>query len=101
MIVEYKGETYETKMTRAGVRAAEAAGLSAQDIASKPFSSLPLLLFAGLFSVVKGGFNPNKANDILDKMLDDGDTTVGDALQELTEAYSELFDSGESETKDA
>jgi hypothetical protein len=47
---EHEGKNYELKMTRAGVRVAEAQGLSSSQIAEKPFSALALLFFASLYS---------------------------------------------------
>jgi hypothetical protein len=94
-IFEHEGKTYETKMTRAGVRAAEAQGLTTTEISEKPFSALVYLFFASLYSAYK--VNPNKAAVMLDDLLDSKEVTASDLFEELGEAYSELFGLGESE----
>jgi hypothetical protein len=91
---EHDGKTYALKMTRAGVRAAEAQGLSASQIADKPQSSLTLLFFAALFSQYK--LNPNKASSMLDDLLDSGEVKFEELFEELSEEYVELFGLGES-----
>ena len=94
---EYEGKSYDLKMTRAGVRAAEAQGLSSSQISEKPQSAVTLLFFASLFSQYK--LNPNKAASMLDDLFDDGTLKFGDLFESLSEAYVELFDLGESEKK--
>lgn len=94
MNFEYDGKDYELKITRAGVRAAEGQGLNASDIAEKPFSSLYLLFFAGMF---KYRINPAKAATMLDDLLDDGSLEFNDLFENLSEQYVELFGLGESE----
>jgi hypothetical protein len=94
----YDGKDYQPKMTRAGVRAAEVQGLSASEIAEKPFSAINLLLFAALWSGYK--LNANKVTAMLDDMLESGEVEFGDLFSQLSEAYVELFGSGESEKKD-
>lgn len=91
---EYEGKTYELNMTRAGVRVAESAGLVAQDIADKPFTSFGLLFFAALYSQYK--VNPNKAATMLDALLDAGTVDFTELFEELSEAYTALFGLGES-----
>lgn len=92
---EYEGKTYELNMTRAGVRQAESQGLSASEIADKPFSAVYLLFFASLFSKYK--VNPSKSNLMLDHLLDSGEAKFEDMIETLTEAYTNLFGLGESE----
>jgi hypothetical protein len=89
---EYEGKDYELGMTRAGLRAAEAQGLSASQIAEKPFSALGLLFFASLYS--KYHVNPNKALSMLDDLLEDGTLKFGELFEELSEVYVELFGLG-------
>jgi hypothetical protein len=91
---EHDGKRYELKMTRAGVRVAEAQGLSSSQIAEKPFSALALLFFASLYSAYK--VNPNKATAILDDLLESGDLEFESLFSELSEAYVDLFGLGES-----
>jgi len=91
---EHEGKTYELKMTRAGVRAAETGGLSASEIAEKPFNALNLLFFASLFSRYK--INPAKAATMLDDLLDAGEANFEELFSELSEAYVALFGLGES-----
>ena len=57
MTFDYDNKTYTFNMTRAGVRAAEAAGLVASEIAEKPQSALGLLFYAALYSTysIHGG----------------------------------------------
>ncbi len=87
---EHEGKTYTLGMTRAGIRAAEAQGLSSSQIAEKPFSALALLVFAALFSQYK--LNLNKVTDMLDDVLAPvGTVTASELLTELSEAYVELF----------
>lgn len=92
---DYEGKTYTLKMTRAGVRAAESNGLTASEIAEKPFSALNLLFFAALFSQYKT--SPNKAAEMLDTLLDDGVFDTQKLFEELSEAYVGLFGLGGSE----
>jgi len=93
--VEYEGKTYELKLTRAGVRMAESQGLTTSLMSEKPFSAIGLLFFASLYSRYK--MNPNKAVSMLDSLLDSGAVKSEELFEELAEAYSELFGSGESE----
>jgi len=92
--VDYEGNTYDLSLTRAGVRAAEAQGLSSSEIADKPFSALNLLFFAALYSKYK--MNPNKSGAMLDALLDAGTVTFEELFTELSEAYVELFNLGGS-----
>ena len=93
--VEHDGKTYELKMTRAGVRAAEDAGLSTDDMGSKPQTAIVLLFFAALYSRYK--MNPNKAAGILDDLLDAGAVEFTPLFTVLAEQYNVLFGLGESE----
>ena len=94
---EYEGKTYELKMTRAGVRAAEHLGLSMAEMTDKPQSSLALLFFASLFSTYK--INPGKSDTMLDSLLDSGDLKFDTLFEELSEEYSDLFGLAESKAK--
>ena len=89
---EYEGKEYSLKMTRAGIRAAEAQGLSSSEIAEKPFSALNLLFFASLFSEYK--VNPNKAATMLDAALDSEALEFGTLFEELSTEYVNLFGLG-------
>jgi hypothetical protein len=91
----HEGKDYTLQMTRAGIRAAEANGLNASEIAEKPFSAIVGLFFASLYSRYK--VNPNKAASMLDSLLDDGQVTFEKLFEELSEAYTELFGLGGSE----
>lgn len=93
---ENEGTTYEMKMTRAGVRAAEAQGLSVSEISEKPFSAIYLMFFASLYHL---RVSPQKATAMLDTLLDSGLVKFGDLYAELSEAYTGLFDLGESKTE--
>jgi len=90
----YDGKDYTLKLTRAGVRAAEEAGLKVSTMQDSPFSSLAHLFFAALHPY---RVTPNKATGMLDELLDDGTFTVEGLFEELVEAYTALFGSGESE----
>lgn len=91
--IEHEGKTYALHMTRAGIRAAEAQGLSSSQIADKPFTALTLLVFAALYSAYK--LNLNKVEKIMDDVLEPaGTVSFSDLLTELSEAYVELFGSG-------
>lgn len=92
---EYEGKDYTLQMTRAGIRAAEANGLNASEIAEKPFSAIVGLFFASLYSRYK--VNPNKAATMLDSLLDSGQVTFEKLFEEMSEAYTELFGLGGSE----
>jgi hypothetical protein len=92
---EFEGKDYTLKMTRAGVRAAEAQGLSSSQITEKPFSAFVLLFFASLFSQYH--LNPSKVASMLDTLLDAGTIEFQPIFEELAEAYADLFGSGESE----
>ena len=92
---KHDGKSYEPKMTRAGVRDAEAQGLMASQMAEKPQSSIGLLFFASLTSRYK--INPNKAVAMLDDLLDDGTFKFESLFEEMANAYSDLFGSGEPE----
>jgi len=92
---EYDGKTYDLALTRAGVRQAEAQGLSTSEISEKPFSALSLLFYAGLYSRYK--MNPAKTEAMLDNLLDDGSLEFNTLLGDLSEEYVALFGLGESE----
>jgi hypothetical protein len=92
---EHGGKNYELKMTRAGVRVAEAQGLSSSEMTEKPFSALNLLFFASLYSDYK--VPPNKAAAMLDDLLDSGTVEFKDLFEELSEAYVDLFGLGGSD----
>jgi hypothetical protein len=91
---KYEGKDYTLSMTRAGVRAAEAQGLSSSQITDKPFSAIGLLFFAALYSAYK--VTPAKAVDMLDSLIDDKALDFGEVFKELAEEYSNLFGLGES-----
>lgn len=91
---DHEGKEYQLNMTRAGIRAAEANGLNASEIAEKPFSAIVGLFFASLYSRYK--VNPNKAAKMLDDLLDSGQIKFEALFEELSEAYTELFGLGES-----
>jgi hypothetical protein len=91
---EHEDKKYELKMTRAGIRAAEAQGMTVSELGEKPFSAIQMLFFAALYSGYK--VNPNKAAAMLDDLLDSGDVDFSELFEELVEAYSELFGSGGS-----
>ena len=86
---EYDGKEYELTMTRAGLRAAEAAGLETSKLADKPQTAIGLLFFAALFSQYK--VSPGKAVTMLDELLDSGALEFEPLFEELAEEYSELF----------
>lgn len=90
----YDGKDYEMSMTRAGVRAAEAQGLSSSQITEKPFSAIGLLFFAALYSGYK--VTPAKAVAMQDALFESGDLEFGEVFKELAEEYSNLFGLGES-----
>lgn len=90
----YEDKEYQLQMTRAGIRAAEANGLNASEIAEKPFSAIVGLFFASLYSRYK--VNPNKAASMLDHLLDSGEVSFEKLFEELSEAYTELFGLGGS-----
>lgn len=92
---EYEGKEYEMKMTRAGIRAAEAQGLSSSEIAEKPFSAINLLFFASLYS--KYRVTPSKAEAMLDALLEADTLDFKETFEELSEAYVGLFGLGGSE----
>ena len=92
---EYEGKKYELKMTRAGIRAAEAQGMTVSEMGEKPFSAIQMLFFAALYSGYK--VSPAKAASMLDDLLDEGDLEFNTLFEELVEAYTELFGSGGSE----
>lgn len=94
--IEHDGKTYDLKVTRAGARAAEAAGLSASEIGEKPFSSVGLLFYAALYSQYR--VSPAKAVSMLDDLLDSGEVKLDEILEELSNDYAALFGLGESET---
>lgn len=85
----YDERDYELKMTRAGVAAAEGAGLRASDIAETPFSSLNLLFFAALHPY---RVPPAKAASMLETLLDEGTVKFTELFEELAEAYAKLFE---------
>lgn len=95
MKFKHEGKDYELNMTRAGLRAAEAQGLSNDEVASKPFTSLPLMFFAALYS--KYRMNLNKSTAMLDDLLDSGELEFGEVFEKLVEDYAGFFGAGESE----
>lgn len=90
----HDGKDYQPKMTRAGVRAAEAQGLAASEIAEKPFTAAPMLMFAALYSAYK--LPLHKVESMFDDLIDAGELDFKDTFEELSEDYVGLFSSGES-----
>lgn len=93
----YDGKDYQPKMTRAGARAAEEQGLAASQLADKPFSMAPLLLFAALWSAHR--LPLNKVEGMFDDLIDSGDVEFTALFEELAQEYAGLFGSGESAAK--
>ena len=93
--VEHDGHTYKLNMTRAGLRAAEAQGFTVTEMSEKPFSALTHLFFASLFSGYK--LNPGRVGAMLDDLLEQKAVDFQALYEDLVEAYTELFGSGESE----
>lgn len=91
----YEDRDYELKLTRAGVRDAEAQGLTISMMSEKPFMAADLLFYAALS---RYKVPPYKASAMLDHLLEDGEVDFKDLYGELSSAYAELFGLGESET---
>lgn len=91
---ECEGKTYELKLTRAGVRAAEALGLTTSEMVEKPFSAVVMLFYAALYTQ---RVNPKQAEKMFDACVADGTFEQAAVYEELVVAYNELFGLGESE----
>lgn len=91
MIREINGKDYSFDMTRAGIRAAERAGMSMEDIGRKPMESLYYLWFASLYS--KQPMVMKKSDALLDDYLDSSDCpeSFDDLFSDLAEQYAAVF----------
>ncbi|WAX16246.1 hypothetical protein EL753P1_00024 [Eggerthella phage EL753P1] len=91
MIREINDKDYTFRMTRAGIRAAERAGMSMSDIGAKPMESLYFLWYAALYAehpmVLK------KSDALLDDYLDSADCpeSFDDLFGDLAEQYAGVF----------
>lgn len=89
---EINGKTYKFKMTRKGIRAAEAQGFRISTVSDAPMSGFSYLWYASLYAAHPMAFD--KACDLLDSYLDDPTCgeSVSDLLNELVEEYGKIFE---------
>lgn len=90
MTYTINGKTYEFKMTRKGIRAAEQAGMDISAMSAKPMSAVSYLWFAGLYAAQPMKFE--KACELLDEYLDSQtEDTIPTLFETLSTQYSEVF----------
>lgn len=91
MIREINGKDYTFRMTRAGIRAAERAGMSTSAMGEKPMESLYYLWFAALYA--EHPMVMKKTDVLLDDYLDSSDCpeSFEDVYGELAEEYAAVF----------
>lgn len=85
------GKTYSFKMTRKGIRVAEAAGMKVSEMGDTPMSALSYLWYAALYA--KNPIAIKKSDELLDDYLDSNDCpeNIQDLLEDLMTGYSEVF----------
>lgn len=81
IIREIEGKEYKLAVTRRGLREAEKEGMRFDELENKPMSMLYYLWYAALYAAQP--MSMKKSDDLLDKYLDDPNTT---------ETFSELLD---------
>lgn len=88
---EINGKTYNFKMTRKGIRAAETAGMKISEMGDTPMLALSYLWYAALHATHSIAIK--KADELLDAYLDSDDCpeNVSDLLEDLMTGYSEVF----------
>lgn len=88
---EINGKEYTFRMTRAGVRAAERAGMNMSEIGDKPVAAMYYLWYAALHQ--EHPMPLKKSDDLLDAYLDDETCPEGfdDLIASLMEDYTEVF----------
>ena len=84
---EYKGKEYTLEYTRETIKQMEREGFVAEDVASKPMTTLPRL-FAGAF---KAHHKFDAKQKIIDEMFEHF-TNKGALLEKLAEMYHEPFE---------
>ena len=90
MIREINGKDYSFKMTRKGLRAAEAAGFDVMDMGAKPMTALTLLWYAELYAAHPMKYE--KAADLLDEYLDmETSEDFATLLETFSEDYTAVF----------
>ena len=80
---EYKGTEYTLEFTRRTVEQMEREGFVADDVKTKPMTTLPTL-FAGAFKAHHRYVKPDVINEIYSKM-----TNKADLIGKLAEMYNE------------
>lgn len=88
---EINGKTYNFKMTRKGIRAAEAAGMHISEMSETPMSALSYLWYAALYA--SHPMPIKKTDELLDAYLDGKgcNETIQSLLEDLMNGYSEIF----------
>lgn len=88
---EVDGTEYTLKMTYEGARMAESQGFNIEDVTNKPFSMIPFLLYAGLYST-PNRIKATSALSLMESIISSGQYTFGELTTALTEAYVALFE---------
>lgn len=88
---EIEGVEYTFQMTRAGIRAAERAGMNMSEVGEKPMVALYFLWYASLYN--QHPMAIKKTDALLDAYLDDPNCpeSYEDLIGELIEEYSAVF----------
>lgn len=88
---EINGTVYKFKMTRKGIRAAEAAGMHISEMSETPMSALSYLWYAAMYAAHP--MTIKKTDELLDTYLDSKGCkeTIQGLLEDLMNGYSEIF----------
>lgn len=84
------GTEYTLRITRRGLRAAEKQGFSLNEVESQIVSSLYMLVYAALYEDYK--VSVNTAEEILDQILDEKQTTVTKLYEDLAKQLQAVFE---------
>lgn len=82
---------YEVKMSFAGARMAEQQGFNLNETLDKPFTMVPYLLYAGLYST-DARIKAQDAAGLIEKVVESKQYSFGELTSALTDAYTELFE---------
>lgn len=88
---EIEGKKYSFRMTRAGIRAAERAGMNMSEIGDKPMEALYYLWFAALYA--EHPMQIKQTDKLLDAYLDDPSCPEAyeDLIKDLSDQYAAVF----------
>lgn len=89
--VTIDGRNFELRLTRKGLRAAEAVGLNMDEIKTAPFSQIPLMFIAMTHGSLPSRLSYARAEELTDELFDSGEMSPRDFIEMFSEGMSELI----------